>query len=93
MRLFLAETSARAIFKKLYEHVKDLPIISPHGQTDSSWFAQNENFENASSLLLTPDHYVLRMLYSQSLKPRVFIIPLALMTTRERFYPFPLDMI
>jgi glucuronate isomerase len=45
--------------------VKDLPIISPHGHTDPSWFADNNPFANPSDLLLTPDHYVLRMLYSQ----------------------------
>ncbi|MFC4700641.1 glucuronate isomerase [Glaciecola siphonariae] len=67
MRLFPTEANARAVCKRLYDHVKDLPIISPHGHTDPSWFANNEAFENATSLLLTPDHYVLRMLYSQGI--------------------------
>ncbi|GBL05964.1 glucuronate isomerase [Glaciecola sp. KUL10] len=67
MRLFPAESNAREICKRLYSEVKGLPIISPHGHTDPSWFANNDNFENATSLLLTPDHYVLRMLYSQGI--------------------------
>ncbi|MHB1138965.1 MAG: glucuronate isomerase, partial [Microthrixaceae bacterium] len=36
-----------------------------HGHTDPAWFAQDEAFANATELLLVPDHYVFRMLYSQ----------------------------
>jgi glucuronate isomerase len=42
-----------------------LPIVSPHGHTDPQWYADNEPFTNASALLITPDHYGFRMLYSQ----------------------------
>ena len=44
--------------------VTDLPIISPHGHTDPEWFAGNAPFANATELLLAPDHYLYRMLYS-----------------------------
>ena len=64
-RLFPAEPGARAIARALYAQVSGLPIISPHGHTDPSWFADNANFTNATELLLTPDHYLFRMLYSQ----------------------------
>ena len=63
-RLFSADPSQRAIAKRLYAEVKNLPIISPHGHTDPSWFAKNESFGNATELLIRPDHYVFRMLYS-----------------------------
>ncbi len=43
----------------------NLPIISPHGHTDPRWFADNDRFSNATELLLTPDHYLFRMLHSQ----------------------------
>lgn len=56
---------ARALARRLYRSVAALPIISPHGHTDPRWFADNEAFEDATSVLLWPDHYVLRMLYSQ----------------------------
>jgi glucuronate isomerase len=75
MRLFPSESSARRVCKRLYDHVKSLPIISPHGHTDPSWFAENKPFENATSLLLTPDHYVLRMLYSQGINMQALGIP------------------
>jgi glucuronate isomerase len=45
--------------------VHDLPIISPHGHTDPSWFAKNERFPDPAQLFVVPDHYVYRMLYSQ----------------------------
>ncbi|HEU4780113.1 MAG TPA: glucuronate isomerase, partial [Steroidobacteraceae bacterium] len=63
-RLFPADPTTRAIARNLYRLVKDLPIISPHGHTDPKWFADNSPFADPASLLLTPDHYVFRMLYS-----------------------------
>ena len=64
-RLFPADPATRAIARELYSTVKGLPIISPHGHTDPEWFATNAPFGNATDLLLKPDHYVFRMLYSQ----------------------------
>jgi glucuronate isomerase len=71
-RLFPADPSTRAIARNLYQLVKDLPIISPHGHTDPKWFADNSPFADPASLLLTPDHYVFRMLYSQGIKLEEF---------------------
>jgi len=52
----------------LYALVRDLPIISPHGHVDPSLFSDpNQRFGNPVELLLQPDHYVLRMLYSQGI--------------------------
>ena len=66
-RLFPPDPTQRKLCRLLYKTVKDLPIISPHGHTDPSWFAENKNFDNPTALLILPDHYVLRMLYSQGL--------------------------
>ena len=44
---------------------QDLPIISPHGHTQAAWFAKNKPFPDPATLLVQPDHYVFRMLYSQ----------------------------
>ncbi len=65
MRLFPAEGSVREVAARLYESVKGLPIVSPHGHTDPKWFAENKAFANPTALFLQPDHYVFRMLYSQ----------------------------
>ncbi len=66
-RLFPADPGTRAVARRLYNSVHALPIISPHGHTDPRWFADNAPFSDAVSLLLTPDHYITRMLYSQGL--------------------------
>lgn len=69
-RLFPSDPATRAIARDLYERVAGLPIISPHGHTDPRWWAHDAPFTNATELLLLPDHYLLRMLYSQGLDLR-----------------------
>lgn len=64
-RLFPADGRTRDIARALHAGVKDLPIVSPHGHTDPAWFARDEAFSDPASLLIVPDHYVFRMLYSQ----------------------------
>ena len=64
-RLFPSDPAARAIARRLYGEVRALPIVSPHGHTDPEWFATDAAFPDAASLLLAPDHYLYRMLYSQ----------------------------
>jgi glucuronate isomerase len=64
-RLFPAEPGVRRIARALHAGVRDLPIISPHGHCEASWFAEDAPFSNATDLLLAPDHYLYRMLYSQ----------------------------
>ncbi|MBA4766124.1 MAG: glucuronate isomerase [Porphyrobacter sp.] len=64
-RLLPSDPATRAVARTLYQLVKDLPIISPHGHTDPEWWATDAPFGNASELLLHPDHYVFRMLHSQ----------------------------
>ena len=64
-RLFPSEPATRSLARSLYATVQDLPIVSPHGHTDPQWFADDAPFPDPSSLLIVPDHYVFRMLYSQ----------------------------
>ena len=64
-RLLPADPATRAVARALYEGVKDLPIVSPHGHTDPAWFASDAAWSDATQLLLAPDHYLYRMLYSQ----------------------------
>ncbi|MFC5345687.1 glucuronate isomerase [Brevundimonas staleyi] len=64
-RLFPSDPATRDVARRLYAEIKDLPIVSPHGHTDPSWFAENQNWANPAELLITPDHYVFRMLFSQ----------------------------
>ena len=66
-RLFPAEACSRNVARSLYEQVRGLPIISPHGHTQASWFASNGPFPDPATLFVQPDHYVFRMLYSQGI--------------------------
>ena len=74
-RLFPADPASRAIAAKLYETVRDLPILSPHGHTDPRWFAENKPFPNPAALFIQPDHYIFRMLYSQGISLESLGIP------------------
>jgi glucuronate isomerase len=64
-RYFPADPQQRKIAASLFASIEKLPIVSPHGHTDPAWFATDAPFEDAVSLLLWPDHYLLRLLYSQ----------------------------
>ncbi len=61
-RLFPADPGTRSIARALYAHIRNLPIVSPHGHTQAAWFASNEPFPDPAKLLVQPDHYVYRML-------------------------------
>jgi glucuronate isomerase len=68
LRLFPAEPVTRKIAQQLFSGVSNLPIISPHGHTQASWFAKNEPFPDPAKLFIQPDHYITRMLYSQGIR-------------------------
>jgi glucuronate isomerase len=74
-RLFPLEDRARALARALFASVERLPIISPHGHTDPAWFATDAPFADAAGLLVQPDHYLLRMLYSQGVSLETLGIP------------------
>ena len=66
-RLFPADPATRKIARELYESIRALPIISPHGHTQAAWFAHNQQFPDPAKLFVQPDHYIYRMLYSQGI--------------------------
>lgn len=67
-RLFDAEPRARDVARALYAGIKDLPLVSPHGHTEPRWYAENAQFPDPAQLLIVPDHYVFRMLFSQGIR-------------------------
>ena len=67
-RLFDPDPVQKTAALDLYALVQDLPLVSPHGHVDPALFSEPEGrFGNPLELLLQPDHYVLRMLYSQGI--------------------------
>ena len=83
-RLFPAEDGARAIARDLYAGVKDLPIVSPHGHTDPRWYALNEPFPDPAQLLIVPDHYIFRMLFSQGVRLEDLCVALTALARQRR---------
>src|ERR1700721_837699 len=55
-RLFPADGEARSVAARLYETVKDLPLISPHGHPDPRWFPFNGPFPTPTPLPTHPAH-------------------------------------
>ncbi|MEO1678710.1 MAG: glucuronate isomerase [Pseudomonadota bacterium] len=62
---FYPEPTLTASARDLFESVNSLPIVSPHGHCDPNWWASDVAFPDPAELLIIPDHYVFRMLYSQ----------------------------
>lgn len=63
-RLLPADPTTRAIARELLTCVEDLPIVSPHGHVSASVIADDEPFADPARLLVTPDHYVTRLLHA-----------------------------
>ncbi|GAA1257798.1 glucuronate isomerase [Pseudonocardia aurantiaca] len=63
-RLLPADPGVRTIARRLYDAVRDLPIISPHGHVDAAVLLADEPFRDPASLLVAPDHYVTRLLHA-----------------------------
>ncbi|MGO4835791.1 glucuronate isomerase, partial [Rhizobiaceae sp. 2RAB30] len=76
-RLFPTDPSVRSLARSLFAEVRDLPIVSPHGHTDPRWYAENERFPDPAQLLIVPDHYIFRMLFSQGVPLESLGIPRA----------------
>lgn len=65
-RYFDPGTSHRNVARRLYGQIASLPLICPHGHVDPALFAdESYRFGTPVELFVIPDHYVLRMLYSQ----------------------------
>ncbi len=67
-RYFDPDPAQRSLATQLYKSVAKLPIISPHSHVDPRLLAdENASFGTPAELLIIPDHYVFRMLYSQGI--------------------------
>jgi glucuronate isomerase len=66
-RLFPVDPTARAIARELYDAVRELPLICPHGHVDPRRLTFDEPFDDPTSLLVTSDHYVTRLLHASGI--------------------------
>jgi glucuronate isomerase len=77
-RYFDPNPAQREAARGLYEGIADLPIVSPHGHVDPRLFADPDaTFGTPAELLVIPDHYVFRMLYSQGVPLEALGVPRA----------------
>ncbi len=67
-RCFDSDPTVRRHARELYDATRALPIVSPHGHVDPATLASNNEFADPSSLIITPDHYITRMLYSRGVR-------------------------
>lgn len=66
-RLLPTDPGVRDIARRLLANVEELPIISPHGHLDPAMFVTDDPFPNPTALLISPDHYVTRVLHSSGI--------------------------
>ena len=61
---------------KLFSQIEGQPLVCPHGHVDPELLANPEaRFPDPVELFLRPDHYLLRMLYSQGIPMETFRDP------------------
>ena len=63
-RLLPSDPATRAIARRVLDEIRGLPIISPHGHVDARLLLDDLPFTDPTSLLVTPDHYVTRLLHA-----------------------------
>ncbi len=64
-RLLPVDPETRGVARELYSAVAGLPIISPHGHVAASVLTDDVPFTDPASLLVTPDHYVTRLMHAR----------------------------
>lgn len=74
-RYLTDDLNALPLARDLYEVMKEYPILSPHGHIDPKVILENKAFANPVELLVTPDHYITRMLFSQGVSYESLGIP------------------
>lgn len=63
-RALPAEPGTRALARQIYAASAALPLVCMHGHVDASLLADDAPFTDPASMLITPDHYVTRLVHS-----------------------------
>jgi glucuronate isomerase len=74
-RYFDADPAVRRAARAVYDDTRALPLVCPHGHVDPRLLAADEPFPEPAALLLLPDHYILRMLYSRGVSLESLGVP------------------
>ncbi|ODT12055.1 MAG: glucuronate isomerase [Microbacterium sp. SCN 70-18] len=68
-RALPADGGIREVARTIFDATRTLPIVSMHGHVDAGLLADDAPYADPASLLVTPDHYLVRMLVSQANAP------------------------
>ena len=75
-RYFDPDPAQKEVALNLYRQVEKLPLLCPHGHVDPRVFADPDyEFGSPTDLIIIPDHYVFRLLYSQGISMESLGIP------------------
>lgn len=66
-RALPADPTTRSIARTILDEIENMPIVSMHGHVDVKAFRNNTHFGDPASLIVIPDHYLVRMLVSQGI--------------------------
>lgn len=64
-RCFAPDGGQRALARDLYREVAALPLLSPHGHVAPDLLLDDAPLGDPATTFVVPDHYLLRMLFSQ----------------------------
>ncbi len=75
-RCFGPDPAQRQMAHELYDQIRNLPIVSPHGHVAPALLANPQaRFGTPTDLFIIPDHYVFRMLYSRGIPLETLGLP------------------
>ena len=83
-RFFDPDPAIRRAARAIYDETRDLPLVCPHGHVEPALLALDTPFPEPTALLITPDHYIFRMLYSRGISMESMGIPTRDGTAVER---------
>ena len=63
-RFFPADPTTRDLARRIHAATASRPIVSPHGHVDAELFLRDVPFGDPTTLLISPDHYVTRLLHA-----------------------------
>src|SRR6266540_3472159 len=74
-RFFDSDPAIRRAAREIFAETSGLPLICPHGHVDPALLANNQPFPEPTALLINPDHYIYRMLYSRGIPMEELGVP------------------
>jgi glucuronate isomerase len=63
-RAFPVEPVTRGHAREIYRATRDLPLVCMHGHVDAALLADDVPFTEPAGMLVTPDHYVTRLIHA-----------------------------